>query len=58
MDAIPDWVGNRDLVVGPALFRAGTVEGQVPEVRAIEPEVVEEAYEAIESIYHVMWDRY
>jgi len=24
MESIPEWVGNRDLVVGPALFRLGT----------------------------------
>lgn len=26
MESIPDWVGNRDLVVGPALFRLGVAE--------------------------------
>jgi len=31
MDPIPDWVGNRDLVVGPALFRLGGPENKVPE---------------------------
>lgn len=31
MDPIPDWVGNRDLVVGPALFRLGGPESKVAE---------------------------
>lgn len=29
MESIPEWVGNRDLVVGPALFRLGTVSEEL-----------------------------
>jgi len=29
MDSIPEWVGNRDLVVGPALFRLGGASDDV-----------------------------
>ncbi|CAE7437681.1 unnamed protein product, partial [Symbiodinium necroappetens] len=34
MDSIPDWVGNRDLVVGPALFRLGGDVGKAAPVEA------------------------
>ncbi|CAE7612224.1 unnamed protein product [Symbiodinium natans] len=40
MDSIPDWVGNRDLVVGPALFRLGGAE--VGKASAVEAPVMEE----------------
>jgi len=32
MESIPEWVGNRDLVVGPALFRLGGAGDEAPKV--------------------------
>merc|ERR1719210_755980 len=31
MESIPEWVGNRDLVVGPALFRLGEAGDEKPQ---------------------------
>ncbi|CAJ1406422.1 unnamed protein product [Effrenium voratum] len=49
MDPIPDWVGNRDLVVGPALF------GPNREVRAV-PEPVAKPDAEVESHWEVPFD--
>merc|ERR1712217_499178 len=36
MESIPEWVGNRDLVVGPALFRLGGAGEDAPRAQDVQ----------------------
>merc|ERR1712232_1501603 len=36
MESIPDWVGNRDLVVGPALFRLGAAADEAARAQELQ----------------------